>query len=87
MPVCPECGKQIDELNAFAKEESKYTVVLETFDDGSHSLNYDYQQCVGGSTSGTDFMCPKCEQSLFLIEDEDTQPEEVINFLRGKTDA
>lgn len=82
MPICPECGKEIDCLNAYAKEESLYIVCLETFETRD-SLNYDYQQCVEGSTTGTDFMCPECEESLFLIEDDNTQPEEVISFLQG----
>lgn len=92
MPICPECKAEIDRLNAFAKEESKYEVYLEKFvgvpggpfKDDSYSLGYDYQQAVSGSVTGTDFMCPECEQSIYLIEDEDTQPELVIRFLKGE---
>ena len=86
-PGCPKCGTIVTELNAYAKEESYYRVYLDgaKFDPDLDSLGYDYQQCVEGSTTKTNFNCPKCEATLFSSE-TDTQPQEVIDFLR-KADA
>uniref|UniRef100_A0A6M3MA71 Uncharacterized protein n=1 Tax=viral metagenome TaxID=1070528 RepID=A0A6M3MA71_9ZZZZ len=84
MPICPKCGKPIDELKAYAREESFYRVYLDSagLDYDIDSLGYDYQQCVEGSATHTDFQCPECGAILFSSE-ADTQPEEVINFLKG----
>ena len=82
-PGCPKCGALITTLNAYAKEESHYIVYLDSakFAPDLDSLGYDYQQCVEGSATHTDFHCPKCEAVLFSSE-ADTQPQEVIDFLR-----
>ena len=77
-PTCPKCGAKIVTLAAFAKEESHYEVHF----DSDGSLGYDYQQCVEFSTTHTDFKCPQCRETLFTAE-ENTQPQEVIDFLRG----
>jgi len=76
-PECPKCGAEIVTLAAFAKEESHYEVHFHS--DGF--LDYDYQQCVEGSTTYTEFRCPRCREILFTAKD--TQPQEVIDFLRG----
>ncbi len=93
-PGCPKCGALITTLNAYAKEESHYIVYLDSakFDPDLDSLGYDYQQCVEGSTTHTDFKCPKCEATLFSSKVptgpwtgtswSDTQPQDVIDFLR-----
>lgn len=82
-PGCPKCGAIVTELKAFAKEESHYRVYLDSakFEPELDSIGYDYQQCVEGSTTHTDFLCPECGATLFSSE-EDTQPQEVIDFLR-----
>ena len=82
-PSCPKCGAIVTELKAYAKEESYYRVYLDSakFDTDLDSIGYDYQQCVEGSTTHTDFLCPKCGATLFSSE-QDTQPQDVINFLR-----
>jgi len=85
-PGCPKCGALITTLKAYAREESFYRVYLDsTYDmpDSELSLGYDYQQCVEGSTTHTDFQCPECGATLF--SSEDTQPQEVIDFLRRAT--
>lgn len=82
-PGCPKCGALITTLRAYAREESYYVVYLDAgkYDPELVSLGYDYQQCVEGSTTHTDFQCPECGETLFSSE-EDTQPQEVIDFLR-----
>jgi len=86
-PGCPKCGAIVTELKAYAKEESFYRVYLDSakFNPDLDSLGYDYQQCVEGSTTHTDFNCSSCGMTLFS-SDEDTQPQDVIDFLR-KADA
>jgi len=82
-PECPKCGAKITTLDAYAREESYYVVYLDSakFDPELDSLGYDYQQCVEGTTTHTDFECPQCKEVLFTAKG-DTQPQEVIDFLR-----
>uniref|UniRef100_A0A6M3LX35 Uncharacterized protein n=1 Tax=viral metagenome TaxID=1070528 RepID=A0A6M3LX35_9ZZZZ len=82
-PGCPKCGALITTLKAYAREESFYRVYLDSakFDPELDTIGYDYQQCVEGSTTHTDFICPNCGETLFSSE-ADTQPQEVIDFLR-----
>ena len=86
-PGCPKCGAIVTELKAYAKEESFYRVYLDSakFNTELDTIGYDYQQCVEGSTTHTDFLCPECGATLFSSE-ADTQPQDVIDFLK-KADA
>lgn len=82
-PGCPKCGALITTLKAYAREESFYRIYLDSakFNPELDTIGYDYQQCVEGSTTHTDFQCPECGATLFSSE-QDTQPQEVIDFLR-----
>lgn len=85
MAKCPKCGNEINWLKAYCTEENKYSVELEEGVHQAFVLDWSSSEIVEGSCTKTEFECPVCDETLFTVEGSDSQPKEVIAFLRGET--
>lgn len=78
MAKCPECGAEIDYLKAFCYEQNRYYVNME-----GNVLDYSHSEAVESSCTRTDFECPECDATLFKVDNGESQPKEVIDFLKA----
>jgi len=74
MPVCPNCGKEIDELIVYCRERSKYRV----WADEDEYLSWERIDAINSEQDGS-YVCPECGAELFQTYSE------AVAFLKGKT--
>lgn len=82
---CPKCKGDIDYLNAFCFEQNKYRVSLT---DSFHetrpvTLDWSTSEVIESSATKTEFTCPECEEVIFTVGGGDSNPQVVIDFLKG----
>lgn len=84
MPSCPHCNDDIGELSAFALEENKYTVELVEYVEGSPRLDWGgISEVMESTVVKTDYECPNCGDTLFTVVGGESDPQVIIDFLRG----
>ena len=80
MTKCTKCGEEIKELTAYSHETNKYTVTLTE----QGTLEWGLSETVESSATKDEFQCPLCEAILFTTDGIDSQPQDVIEFLKGE---
>ncbi len=80
IPRCPHCGDEIMELNAFVLEENGYTVELASL---RSSLQWSTSEVIESTAIKTVYKCPNCEETLFEVRSGESDPQVVIDFLKG----
>ena len=83
MPRCPHCNDDVGQLNAFVLEENKYTVEVVEYIKGKPALDYGTSRVIELTAVKTDFACQNCEEIIFTVRGGDSDPQVVIDFLRG----
>lgn len=78
MVKCPECGEEINYLNAYSREENKQAVGLFEGD----ILEWDLSETIEDTCDRIEFECPECGKIIYTNEGN-SQDEWIINFLKG----
>ena len=80
IPRCPHCGDEVLELDAFVLEENGYTVELASL---RSSLQWSISEVIESTAIRTVYKCPNCEETLFEVRSGESDPQVVIDFLKG----
>ena len=83
IPRCPHCNDDVGQLNAFVLEENKYTVEVVEYIKGKPALDYGTSSVIELTAVKTDFACQNCEEIIFTVRGGNSDPQVVIDFLRG----
>ena len=83
IPRCPHCNDDALALDAFVLEENKYIIELVEYNKGSPALDYSPSDVMEGTMVRTVFNCHSCEEEIFTVRGEDSQPQVVIDFFKG----
>jgi len=82
---CPRCKEDIDYLKAFCFEQNKYRVSLTDSYHGTRPVTLDWStsEVIESSATKTEFECPGCKETLFTVYGGGSNPQVVIDFLKG----
>lgn len=82
MAKCPECGKDIEHVDATTTTSEDYTVDL----DEDKELNWEYEYNRDGDEKHAVINCPECGKIIFQGEYDDAETW-LEDFLRGVDNA